>query len=207
MSFGDPNNPYAQQPGQPGQPGQPPQQPGYGYPQGQQPPAQQGYGYPQAPPVQPYGAGGYPTGPGEMPGGVKAVRVFLWVLAGLSLVGTFIFIGLAATLNAVKDNSELQDNSQFQSVVDQSGSKLWACGVIALIWVVVSIVLAVKIKNRGGGLRTAIIVYSALMIVLAIYPFGFVLGIVHLVLGILAIIFVAKSDGAAWFKGAPQQQY
>ncbi len=31
MSFGDPNNPYAQQPGQPPQqPGQPPQQPGYG---------------------------------------------------------------------------------------------------------------------------------------------------------------------------------
>ncbi|MFI6688648.1 RDD family protein [Streptomyces sp. NPDC050485] len=63
MSFGDPNNPYGQQPQQPpqdgnpygqpqGQPpyGQPQGQPGYGYPQGQQAPQgipPQGYGYPQ----------------------------------------------------------------------------------------------------------------------------------------------------------------
>ncbi|MDN3296693.1 RDD family protein [Streptomyces ficellus] len=84
MSFGDPNNPYGQQPpqGQPGYGQQPPQgqpgygqpqpgqqgQPGYGYPQ-QAPqgvPPQQGYGYPQPPqPPQPYGA--YPQQPG-MPG-------------------------------------------------------------------------------------------------------------------------------------------
>jgi uncharacterized RDD family membrane protein YckC len=48
MSFGDPNNPYGQQPQQPQQPGQ---QPGYGYPQAPQgvPPqgGQPGYGYPQ----------------------------------------------------------------------------------------------------------------------------------------------------------------
>lgn len=69
MSFGDPNNPYDQQPpqGQPGHPQQPPQGQ-YGYPQ--QPPQGQ-YGYPQqAPqgqagyPQQPYGA--YP--PAGMPG-------------------------------------------------------------------------------------------------------------------------------------------
>jgi len=64
MSFGDPNNPYSQQPpqGQYGYPGQAPQDmpPQYGYPQQ----APQGmppqYGYPQ----QPYGA--YP--PAGMPG-------------------------------------------------------------------------------------------------------------------------------------------
>ncbi|MGW1222456.1 RDD family protein [Streptomyces californicus] len=54
MSFGDPNNPYAQQPGQaPQQPGQPPQQPGYGYPQAPGGVPQQGYGYPQAGGQQP----------------------------------------------------------------------------------------------------------------------------------------------------------
>lgn len=64
MSFGDPNNPYGQQPQQP-----PQGQPGYGYPQ-QAPqgvPPQQGYGYPQqgAPqPGQPYG--GYPQQPGTL---------------------------------------------------------------------------------------------------------------------------------------------
>jgi uncharacterized RDD family membrane protein YckC len=56
MSFGDPNNPYGQQPPQ-------------GDPYGQQAPQgvpPQGYGYPQQP-GQPYG-GGYPQQPG-MPGG------------------------------------------------------------------------------------------------------------------------------------------
>lgn len=74
MSFGDPNNPYGQQPQQPqgGQPygylqqPQPPQgQPGYGYPQ-QAPqgvPPQQGYGYPQQ---QQPGYPGYPQQPGTV---------------------------------------------------------------------------------------------------------------------------------------------
>ncbi|MER7697474.1 MULTISPECIES: RDD family protein [unclassified Streptomyces] len=69
MSFGDPNNPYGQQPGQPPQ-GPPQGQPGYGYPQqAPQGVPPQGYGYPQQQPGypqqpgQPYG-GGYPQQPG-----------------------------------------------------------------------------------------------------------------------------------------------
>ncbi|WP_406479149.1 RDD family protein [Streptomyces platensis] len=67
MSFGDPNNPYGQQPPQAPQgpygqqPPVPPQQgqPGYGYPQ--QPPQQQQYGYPQQQAVPPQQqAYGYP---------------------------------------------------------------------------------------------------------------------------------------------------
>ncbi|CAM5448204.1 MULTISPECIES: RDD family protein [Streptomyces] len=69
MSFGDPNNPYGQQPGQPPQ-GPPQGQPGYGYPQQAPqgvPPQGYGYpqqqpGYPQQQPGQPYGA--YPQQPG-----------------------------------------------------------------------------------------------------------------------------------------------
>ncbi|MBT2406151.1 MULTISPECIES: RDD family protein [unclassified Streptomyces] len=61
MSFGDPNNPYGQQPPQ-GQPGYPQGQPGYPQqaPQG----VPQQYGYPQQTPPPPYGA--YP--PAGMPG-------------------------------------------------------------------------------------------------------------------------------------------
>ncbi|WP_338677174.1 RDD family protein [Streptomyces sp. SCSIO 30461] len=60
MSFGDPNNPYGQQPQQP-----PQGQPGYGYPQ-QAPQGipQQGYGYPQQP-------GQYPQAP-QAPGTIQA---------------------------------------------------------------------------------------------------------------------------------------
>ncbi|WP_330294513.1 RDD family protein [Streptomyces sp. NBC_00503] len=92
MSFGDPNNPYGQQPPQ-GQPGYPPQgQPGYPQqaPQG----VPQQYGYPQQqppmgmPPQQPYGA--YPpAGAPGMPGagmpplahwGLRAAALILDVL-------------------------------------------------------------------------------------------------------------------------------
>ncbi|KAA0935487.1 MULTISPECIES: RDD family protein [Streptomyces] len=57
MSFGDPNNPYGQQPPQGGQP--------YGYPQ--QPQGQPGYGYPQQAPqgVPPQAGYGYPQQPGQ----------------------------------------------------------------------------------------------------------------------------------------------
>ncbi|NSL42964.1 RDD family protein [Streptomyces sp. 8P21H-1] len=65
MSFGDPNNPYGQQP--PPQGGQP-----YGYPQ--QPQGQPGYGYPQQPPqgVPPQPGYGYPQQPGQQYPGYPA---------------------------------------------------------------------------------------------------------------------------------------
>ncbi|MFF2715513.1 RDD family protein [Streptomyces sp. NPDC058011] len=68
MSFGDPNNPYGQQPGQPPQ-GPPQGQPGYGYPQqAPQGVPQQGYGYPQQQPGHPQQQG-YPQQPGQPYGG------------------------------------------------------------------------------------------------------------------------------------------
>ncbi|MET9432825.1 RDD family protein [Streptomyces sp. NPDC006551] len=57
MSFGEPNNPYGQQPQQPQQPQG---QPGYGYPQQAPQGVPPQYGYPQQP-AQPYGA--YPQAP------------------------------------------------------------------------------------------------------------------------------------------------
>lgn len=70
MSFGDPNNPYGQQPGQPPQ-GPPQGQPGYGYPQqAPQGVPQQGYGYPQQQPGYPQQQPGYPQQqPGQPYGG------------------------------------------------------------------------------------------------------------------------------------------
>ncbi|MER5869042.1 RDD family protein [Streptomyces sp. NPDC002044] len=76
MSFGDPNNPYGQQPQQPQQP--PQGQPGYGYPQ-QAPqgvPPQGGYGYPQQ---------GQPGVPPQAPGTLQANNGLISV-AGLGTV-------------------------------------------------------------------------------------------------------------------------
>ncbi|MBP0461082.1 hypothetical protein [Streptomyces montanisoli] len=198
MSFGEPNSPYGQPQGQPQGPAQG-QQPGYGYPAGPpQGPAQgqPGYGYPQAPPVQAYN-GGYPGANTmtEMPGGVKAARVMLWIMSGLCLIGGLIFIVAGVAINGAKDHTS---DSQLTSLMDKSTSMVIGIAVLALVWCVLLAVLAVKVKNGGNGLRVTLIVVGVLTAILALYPFT-VLGIVHLVLSILVIVFVAKSDGAAWF--------
>ncbi|MFF4266722.1 RDD family protein [Streptomyces virginiae] len=104
MSFGDPNNPYGQQPpqGQPGYPQQAPQgvPPQYGYPQ--QPP-QDGapqYGYPQQAP-SPYGA--YPPpgtpAPGMPPLAHWGLRVGATLLDVLIVAGPmYALIGVGAAI-------------------------------------------------------------------------------------------------------------
>ncbi|MGW7327247.1 RDD family protein [Streptomyces sp. NPDC054840] len=109
MSFGDPNNPYGQQPpqGQPGYPQQAPQgvPPQYGYPQ--QPPqgAAPQYGYPQQTPP-PYGA--YPPpgipapgmpGTGMPPLAHWGLRVGATVLDALIIAGPmYALIGVGAAV-------------------------------------------------------------------------------------------------------------
>ncbi|MFE0424713.1 RDD family protein [Streptomyces sp. NPDC058953] len=136
MSFGDPNNPYGQQPGQPqGQPpagyGYPQQgQPGYGQPQdaqAQQPYGQPQYGYPQAPPpVQPYAA--YPGGgyPGGMPEPAH------WGLR----VGAFLLDGLIASLPYLV----------LGTIGAGSGSSM-----LVVIGVVLSIGLTLGLKAQEGS--------------------------------------------------------
>ncbi|MFD7444789.1 RDD family protein [Streptomyces sp. NPDC059909] len=76
MSFGDPNNPYGQQPQQP-----PQGQPGYGYPQqAPQGVPQQGYGYPQQPGQYPQQPGQYPQAP-QVPGTLQANNGYINVPA------------------------------------------------------------------------------------------------------------------------------
>ncbi|MGW4312873.1 hypothetical protein ACWEM1_09270 [Streptomyces sp. NPDC004491] len=200
MSFGDPNNPYGQQQG-----GQPGGQPGYGYPQ-QTPQGvpQQGYGYPQAPPVQ--GGYGFPGGPTEMPGGVKAARVMLFVIAGLQVIGA-IFVALAAAaVNAAKNDATLKDDVQFQQLADYSGSALWGIVVFAVLWGVLAVFLGAKFGKGGNGIRITTIVFGVITAILGIYPFV-VMGLVHTVLAILVVVFAAKSDGGAWFNRQQQPQH
>lgn len=99
MSFGDPNNPYGQQPpqGQPGHPQQAPQgvPPQYGYPQ--QPPqgAVPQYGYPQQTPPPAYGA--YPQpgmpGTGMPPLAHWGLRVGAYLLDLLIIAGPMYALG------------------------------------------------------------------------------------------------------------------
>ncbi|MGW5419631.1 hypothetical protein [Streptomyces sp. NPDC003943] len=186
MSFGDPNNPYGQQPQG--------QQPGYGYPQ-QAPqgvPPQQGYGYPAAPA---YGAPGYGV-PMEMPGGVKAARVMLWIMGGLQVLGAIGLVVMSSMIGNIDTSSaSTSDAEAFNSL----GTGLFiGMGVLVLVFAAISMTLAAKFKSGGNGVRVCTIVYGAFIVLggLTSLPTG----IVGLVLGILIIVFVSKADGAAWFK-------
>jgi hypothetical protein len=205
MSFGEPpSGPYGPS-SQPPQPPQPPQNPAYGYPgqQGLQP----GPSYPSAPPVQPYyGApyGGYPGGgyPGQemqMPGGVKAARVMLWVISGLSLLGAIFYLIIGVAANGLKHNASVSQDANVQTMLDRGTSILIVLGVVGIVWCILSAVLAVKTKSGGNGVRVTTIVVGIVTAVLGIYPF-LIVGLPHLVLSILVVVFVAKSDGAAWYR-------
>ncbi|MER6391090.1 hypothetical protein ACFXEL_38425 [Streptomyces sp. NPDC059382] len=190
MSFGDPNNPYGQQQ-------QPQGQPGYGYPQ-QAPqgvPPQAGYGYPGGAPAYP---GGYPGVPQTMPGGVKAARVMMYVIAGLQVVGVGVLFAALALIERLKQEPDLQGNAQFEDMAKLGSGALYGLIALAVVYLVASIVLAIQCGKGGNGARIGIMVYAGLGIALSLYPF-FPLSLVHLVLLILVIVFVAKSDGSAWF--------
>ncbi|WP_435974460.1 hypothetical protein [Streptomyces sp. Qhu_M48] len=201
MSFGDPNNPYGQPQGQ----GQG-QQPGYGYPQ-QAPqgvPPQQGYGYPAAPPVSPYGGGGYPGGVTEMPGSVKAARVMLFVIGGLQMIGVVFGVLGAMGLAAAKDDPQLKEDVQFQQIADMSVGAVWGITALILAWGVLAIVLGAKFRSGGNGVRVTALVFGIITAILGLYPF-LIIGLAHTVLAILIAVFVAKSDGSAWFNRNKQQ--
>ncbi|QHC25843.1 RDD family protein [Streptomyces sp. GS7] len=170
MSFGDPNNPYGQQPPQAPQgpygqqPPVPPQggAPGYGYPQQgapQQP--QQPYGYPQqgAPqyggyPQQPQAPYGQPGMPG-MPQGYASwgARVGAYLIDGLIvglIPGILYAIGIGMTASAATsihpDYSACQpgDMSCYQNAANSATSSATPTGAILCI------VLAAIIALVGG---------------------------------------------------------
>lgn len=193
MSFGEPNNPYGQQPQG--------QQPGYGYPQqqGQQP----GYGYPQAPPVQqPYGAGGYPGAMMEMPGGVKAARVILWIMSGFNVLGALAMVVMSFAIDSELEKSGAT-SADAAAFADLGQGLLIGLGIFSLIIGVLGMVLAAKFRSGGNGVRVCTIVYGSFMVLFSI--FSLPAGIISLALGILIIVFVAKADGAAWFNRQRQQ--
>ncbi|MFE3072129.1 hypothetical protein [Streptomyces sp. NPDC059247] len=199
MSFGDPNNPY----GQPQDQGQG-QQPGYGYPQ-QAPqgvPPQQGYGYPAAPPLSPYGNGGLPGAAMQMPGGVKAARVMLWIMGGLNVIGAIGMIALSSAFSSELEKSA-GSSADAETFASLGQGLMIAAAVFSLIIGVIAILLAVKFKSGGNGVRIGAIVYGSVGALFGV--FSLPLGLVTLALSVLVIVFVAKSDGSAWFNRNKQQ--
>ncbi|MET8469916.1 RDD family protein [Streptomyces sp. NPDC006422] len=152
MSFGDPNNPYGQQPQQPGNPyGQQPPQPGP-YPQ-QAPqgvPPQQAYGYPQQ--QQPYGA--YPQQPG--PGGYfpqagagapasMGRRFGARAIDGVLLGVVYSIISFAGVLGSVASFQDCDPYaSDYESCVNDASSSVFGA-VLAIMGVLMALVLVYEV--------------------------------------------------------------
>ncbi|PBC84512.1 Uncharacterized membrane protein YckC, RDD family [Streptomyces sp. KS_16] len=171
MSFGDPNNPYGQQPPPQGpygqQPPAPPQgQPGYGYPQQapqqqpygypqQQVPQQQAYGYPQQA-AAPYGQPGMP-GMG-MPTGYASwgARLCAMLIDGLivGLVpGILYAIGIGMiTSSASEINSCAYDDYNCRAEAASAGPPTIAfllVGIAALAAMAGGIFMLIQEGNKG----------------------------------------------------------
>ncbi|MER6681099.1 hypothetical protein [Streptomyces olivaceoviridis] len=190
MSFGDPNNPYGPPQGQ---------QAGYGYPQ-QQP----GYGYPAAPGFQQPGYG-YPAGPAQMPGGVKAARVFLWILGVCqALAGLLLVVGSAMFADRIRDAIS-SDSSISSTDADKAASigvgVMIVFGVIVLAFAFWAIFTAVKFAGGRGGARVSAIIYGSVVTLVSLVTLlgGNFLALISLVLSILIIVFCANKAGGSWF--------
>ncbi|MFJ6478656.1 hypothetical protein ACIQK6_00720 [Streptomyces sp. NPDC091682] len=163
MSFGEPQNPYGQQP--------PPQgQPGYGYPQ-QAPqgiPPQSGYAYlQQAPQGYPGGPGGYPGAHMEMPGGAKAARVILFIVGALQVLGgLFAIIGGAVFAAVLAEAGSSSSSSSSSSSAEELSAVAGTVGVvIGIVFIGLSlwpILTAAKMAKGRGGVRVSGIIYGSL---------------------------------------------
>lgn len=207
MSFGDPNNPYGQQP-QGGQPayGYPPQAP-------QGIPAQGGYAYPQ----QGYPApGGYPGAGAPMPGGVKGARVILFIQGGLqALFGVLIAAGGALFATALSDSG-----SRASDAGALAGGFVVAGGLVVAAFSLWPILTAAKLSKGRGGVRVSGIIFGSLQTLFAVASliiniatissmgdsavtplmFSMVPALISLGLGLWILIGLANSAAGVYFR-------
>nr|WSX50195.1 hypothetical protein OG409_15335 [Streptomyces sp. NBC_00974] len=209
MSFGDPNNPYGQQPQG---------QPGYGYPQ-QAPqgvPPQGGYAYPQQAQGYP-GVPGYPGSPMPMPGGAKAARVIMFILGGLqALAGILVIVGGAVFASALSGSS----SSSSSDAGAVAGGVFVVVGIVLLGFSLWPILTAAKLAKGRGGVRVSGIIFGSLQSLFALISvlgnlaavgsshssgvnpamFSLVFAVISLGLGVWIIVGLANSASGAYFK-------
>lgn len=131
-----------------------------------------------------------------MPSTVNAARIMLWVIVGLQVVGVLLYGIGAIGVAAASDSTE--DPALAEALGNIPTGQMVAIAVFAVAWLVYAIMLAVKFKSGGNGVRVAALVFGIITAVLGVFPF-FLIGLVHLVLGILIAVFVGNANGKAWF--------
>ncbi|EME99657.1 hypothetical protein J7W19_19735 [Streptomyces mobaraensis NBRC 13819 = DSM 40847] len=193
MSFGQQNNPY----------GPPQQQPGYAYPQQAPYPGQ-----PYAPFPQQGGYHGMPPVPAEMPGLTKAARIFMWVIAAVHVAVAGVMIaGYAAVKDEEGKHTGETVTTRNGDTVDAETAFGFARGllaflaILALVFAIIGIILAIRYAKGGNGVRVGSIVYASFAIISGLFTApAYGLGLLTLVMAILTIVFCAKRASAEWFQ-------
>ncbi|MFB9461534.1 hypothetical protein [Streptomyces cinereospinus] len=197
MSFGEPQNPYGQQPQQP------PQPPGYGYPQQGQPGVPpQGYGFPPAPPVQqPYGGGYLPGVPARMPGITRAAQIMLGVIALAHAIIAVLYGVALGQWDETMAEAGVTGDAEAEAIADLGkGVVVFLLG-LATVFAVLGLVLLLQYAKGGNGVRVCSIVYGSFAIVTGIVMIAaYGIGLLIMAISILLIVFAAKRATAEWFR-------
>ena len=122
----------------------------------------------------------------EMPDKLKAVRIILFIFAGLTAIATAYAIYLASALTGAGLSSGL----------------MYAVAGVALLLAVAELLIGLKIKNGGAGTRVAGIVWGVVNVAGGLYNLvhGNALGVVTIVIGGIVVNFLCHSSSIAWFK-------
>lgn len=191
--YGQPTNPYGQQPSTPNPYGQ-----AYGEQQAPQP-----YGAQQQP--QPYGAPYSPTGGGARPGTVTAAGWITIVLSGLSaaLFAIVALLFLVARDSIVAELERVEGFEQADLDPDSVVGVMVAFMLVLVIWAVISMVLGIFVLRRSNVARILLVISAAVVAVGSLLSITSGLSAVWLI-GAIAVITMLFVGGAGdWFNGTP----
>lgn len=176
-------------PAYPGPSAPPPQygQPEYGQPQYGQP----GYGQP--------GYGGGPVVPQKRPGGVTAAGVITIVLASVAALAGAL-VALAYLIDKEGFANQIDDSDAFTGVGVEAADVatfLFVVFLVVLVLAAFAILAAIRMLKGSAGMRLALVVLSAITILIGILTIP--VGLLWSVAAIAVIILCFAGGASAWF--------
>ena len=190
--YGQPTNPYGQEPSSPNPYGQ-----AYGEQQ-----APQSYGEPQ----QPYGAPAAPSGPGDSrPATVTAAAWITIVLSGLSaaLFGFVALLFLIARDSIVAELERVEGFDQANLDPDSIVGVMVAFMLVLVIWSVISLLLGIFVLRRSNVARILLVISSAVVAAGSLLSITSGVAAIWLISAIAVIVMLFVGGAGDWFKRTP----
>lgn len=189
--YGQPTNPYGQQPSTPNPYGQ-----AYGEQQAPQPYGEQ---------HQPYGGPVTTSGGDSRPGTVTAAGWITIVMSGLS-AALFGIIGLLFLVARDQIVAEMEKVPEFQDAniePDSVVGVMVAFMLMVVIWALISLVLGVFVLRRSNVARILLTISSAVVALGSLLSIASGLSAVWLIAAIAVIVLLFVGGAGDWFKGTP----